>query len=128
MASVFNINKLDELPAFSPPHHTKTTDRKLVDETTGARNLALWHGEIEPGGVADLHVHEDMEQAFIVLEGKGRFMVEDQEHTPGEGSIIFIPAKQPHQVTSVGDRTLKVLIVMAPPPSSMEAWQKQSAD
>lgn len=128
MGSVFNINKLDEIPTFSPPHHTKTTDRKLVDETTGARNLALWHGEIEPGGVADLHVHEEMEQAFIVLEGKGSFMVEDQEYTLGEGSIIFIPAKQPHQVTSVGDRTLKVLIVMAPPPSSMEAWQKQSSD
>jgi len=128
MGCVFNINKLDEIPAFSPPHHTKTTDRKLVDETIGARNLAVWHGEIEPGGVAELHVHEEMEQAFIVLEGKGAFMVGDQEYTLGKDSIIFIPAKQPHQVTSVGDSTLKLLIVMAPPPSSMAAWQKQSSE
>jgi len=128
MGSVFNINKLDGIPGFCPPHHAKTTDRKLIDETTGARNLALWHGEIEPGGVAELHVHEEMEQAFIVLEGKGVFMVEDQEYTLEKDSIIFIPAKQPHQVTSVGDRTLKLLIVMAPPPSSMAAWQKQNPE
>lgn len=128
MGYVVNINKVDEIPAFSPPHHTKTTDRKLVDETTGARNLALWHGEIEPGGVAELHVHEEMEQAFIVLGGKATFMVGDQEHTLGEGSIVFVPAKQSHQVTSVGDSTLKLLIVMAPPPSSMAAWEKQDSE
>lgn len=81
MGYVVDINKLDDIPAFSPPHHTKTTDRKIIDETTGAKNLALWHAEIEPGGVAELHVHEEMEQAFIVLGGKGSFMVEDQEYT-----------------------------------------------
>lgn len=128
MGYVVDINKLDDIPAFSPPHHTKTTDRKVIDETTGAKRLALWHGEIEPGGVAELHVHEEMEQAFIVLGGKGIFMVGDQEYTLGENNIIFVPAKLPHQVTSVGDSTLKLLIVMAPPPSSMAAWQKQDSE
>ncbi len=123
MRYVFNISKLHDLLTFSPPHHTKATNRKLIDESVGARHFALWHGEMEPGGTAEFHVHDEMEQAFIVLEGEGLFRVGDQEYRLGGGDIIFIPSKQPHQITSVGDNTLKYLIVWAPPPSS-NPWQK----
>lgn len=128
MRCVFNINKRDDMPPFSPPYHTKTMDRKIIDETIGARNFALWHGEIEPGGVPELHVHEEMEQAFIILEGKGIFMVGDQEYSLGKDSIIFVPANQPHQVTAIGDSAMKLAIVPAPPPSSFAAWQKQGSE
>jgi quercetin dioxygenase-like cupin family protein len=116
MTYLFNVNKLHNLSTFSPPHHTKTTDRKLIDESIGAKHFALWHGEIEPGGTAELHAHKDMEQAFIVLGGEGAFKVADIEYRLGKGDIIFIPINQPHQITSVGDRSLKILIIMAPPP------------
>ncbi len=123
MRYVFNIRKLHDLSTFSPPHHTTTTNRKLIDESVGARHFALWHGEMEPGGMAEPHAHEEMEQAFIVLEGEGVFRVGDQEYRLGGGDIIFIPSKQPHQITSVGDKTLKYLVVWGPPPSS-HPWQK----
>jgi len=125
MKYVVNINELQGMPTFSPPHHTKTTDRKLIDETAGAQHFALWHGEVEPGGMAETHVHEEMEQAFIILEGEGLFKIGDQEHRLGKGNIIFVPVKHPHQISSVGDTTLKLLIFMAPPPTSFEAWQKK---
>jgi hypothetical protein len=67
MRYVFNISKLHDLLTFSPPHHTKATNRKLIDESVGARHFALWHGEMEPGGTAEFHVHDEMEQAFIRL-------------------------------------------------------------
>jgi len=124
MRYVFNINELQDIPTFSPPHHTKTTDRKLIDETAGARYFTLWHGEVEPGGIAELHVHEEMEQTFVVLEGECLFKVGDQEYRLGKGSIAFAPAKHPHQLSSIGDTSLKLLIFMAPPPASLEAWKK----
>lgn len=115
MKYIVNINELQDIPTFSPPHHTKTTDRKLIDEATGARHLALWHGEIEPGGIAETHIHEEMEQVFVVLEGEGLFKIKDQEYKAGQGNIIFAPAKHSHQIISVGGTTLKLLIFMAPP-------------
>ena len=125
MKYVSNLNELQDIPGFSPPHHAKTTDRKLIDEEAGAQHFALWHGEVEPGGTAEPHFHEEMEQVFIVLEGEGLFKIGDQEHRLGKGNIVFAPVKCPHQVTSVGDTALKVLIFMAPPPGGFEAWRKK---
>lgn len=125
MKYVFKLDELQDIPAFSPPRHTKTTDRKLIDEAAGAQHFVLWHGEIEPGGMAELHVHEDMEQAFIVLQGEALFKIGDSEHILGKDSIAFIPVKVPHQITAVGGMTLKILIFMAPPPTTFDIWQKQ---
>ena len=125
MKNIFKTNELQQIPTFSPPHHTKTTDRRLIDEAVGARHFALWHGEIEPGGMAEAHIHDEMEQVFIILGGEAIFRIGDEEHRVGKDAIVFIPPKQVHQVTSVGDKTLKILIFMAPPPASLEAWQKK---
>ncbi len=40
--------------------------------------------------MAEPHVHNEMEQAFIVFEGEGLFRVGDQEHRLGEGDILFL--------------------------------------
>jgi quercetin dioxygenase-like cupin family protein len=124
MKTVFNLNALGDIPSFSPPHHSGTIDRKLVHEETGSKHMAIWYGEIEPGGVADEHFHEEMEQAFYILDGECLFRVGDQEHRLGKGSLAFVPAKQPHKVVSVGEAPLKLLIIMAPPPEGMEAWKR----
>lgn len=118
MKYVVNVNELQDIPTFCPPRHTKTRDRKLIDETMGARHFALWHGEIEPGGMAETHIHEEMEQVFAVLEGEGLFKVGDQEYRVGKGGIVFAPAKHSHQIIPVGDSTLKFLIFNAPPPAT----------
>jgi len=120
-----NMNELQGIATFSPPHHTKTLDRKLIDETCDARHFALWHGEVEPGGIAEAHIHEEMEQVFIILEGEGLFKVGSEEQRMGKGAIIFVPPRQTHEIHSVGGSTLKLLIFMAPPPATFEAWQKK---
>lgn len=121
---IVNLNQLQDISTFSPPHHTKATERKLIDETKGARNFALWHGEVGPGGTAELHVHEEMEQALIILDGECLFKLDDQEYRLGKGDILFVPPKHPHQLSTVGTTTLKVLSIMAPPPASFKEWHK----
>lgn len=125
MKYIFKIGELQHISSFSPPYHTKTKDRKLIDETAGASRFALWHGEIEPGGIADAHVHDEMEQVFIILEGEALFRIEDEEHRVGKDDIVFIPAKHVHHVTPVANNTLKMLIFLAPPPDSFETWKRK---
>ena len=124
MKNIFQVNELGEIPSFSPPHHTKTIDKKLVFKETGARNLAIWYGEVEPGGGAEMHVHTEMEQVFYILEGEALFKLAEEEYSLGKGHLIFVPQHLPHQITAVGHTILKVLIIMAPPPYSMESWEK----
>ena len=125
MRNVFHINNIHEIPSFCPPLHTKTADRKFIDEEMGAQQLAIWHGEMEPGGVAEEHVHEVMEQAFYILEGQALFRLGEDEHKLEKGHLAFVPINQPHVLASVGDTTLKYLVIMAPPPSLIGAWQKK---
>jgi len=120
-----NIHELQGIATFSPPHHTKTTDRKLMDEACGARHFALWHGEVEPGGMAEAHIHEEMEQVFIVLGGEGLFKVGSEKQKLGKDTIIFVPSGQTHEIHSVGDSPLRLLIFMAPPPATFDVWQKK---
>jgi len=121
---IVNLNQLQDISTFSPPLHTKTTERKLIDETKGARNFALWHGEVGPGGMVELHVHEEMEKAIIILDGECLFKLDDQEYRLGKGDIVFVPPKYPHQLSTVGTTTLKTLVIMAPPPASLKEWHK----
>lgn len=124
MKTAFDLNALHGIAAFCPPHHSGTLDRKLVEEGLGARHMAIWHGEIEPGGLADEHFHQDMEQAFYILDGECLFRLGGEEERLGKGSLVFVPIGQPHRVASVGASSLQLLIIMAPPPAGMDAWKR----
>ncbi len=123
MAAIINVARLDAIPSFAPPHHSKTLDHKLIHAANGARHLAIWHGQVEPGGQADAHLHPDMEQVFFLLEGQARFTLEGQEHVLGPGDLILVPRGITHHIESVGERSLKVLIIMTPPPASDQQWE-----
>ena len=120
---VVKLSEVDKIEGFSPPHHSLTTDRKLFDREDGARNFALWHGEVGVGGKAETHSHR-MEQVFLVLSGKALFDVDGRRYELGEEELIFIPSFLPHSVESVGDEPLRLLIFMAPPPESFDEWKR----
>ncbi|MEW5913460.1 MAG: cupin domain-containing protein [Thermodesulfobacteriota bacterium] len=122
MAAIVNVERLEGLPSFVPPNHSKTLDHKLIHAQNGARNLAIWHGRVDPGGQADSHLHDDMEQVFFVLQGKACFTLDGQVHHLGRGDLILVPSGITHQITSEGEQSLKVLIIMTPPPASGDQW------
>lgn len=128
MKTVFDINNLDQLPSFSPAHHSGTVNRKLVDRDSGARRMAIWEGTVQTGGGAEEHLHEDMEQAFLVLDGEAIFKLADEEVRVGKGGLVYIPAQTPHRITSCGDRSLRTLIINAPAPVPANTWKPLKPD
>jgi quercetin dioxygenase-like cupin family protein len=62
-----------------------------VDPTKGSTNLALGTQQIPVGAGIAIHRHFEMDDAFCVLEGGGKFILNDQLHSFEKGGTIHIP-------------------------------------
>ncbi len=115
------INRLDELPVYSPPGHSGTTNRRLV-LAEEAEDFEMVHGSIAPGGEAEEHCHPDSYQAIYVLSGLAQVRLNGtDDYCCQAGDTINIPKGVKHFVKSVGETNLEMIIVYSPPISRQGA-------
>jgi mannose-6-phosphate isomerase-like protein (cupin superfamily) len=113
------ITHLIDLPCYTPPGHSKTTNRRLLAPGAfGSNRVEVVLGQMEYGGQADPHLHPDLEQAFFVLEGKAVVEIEGESEVVGPNDFIYLPPGTLHRVTPLEGPLLKLLIIYAPPLSS----------
>jgi len=105
---------VDALPAYSPPGHGGTVNRRLVEASLGA-GLEMVLGEVGAGGEAHPHSHDSAWQIVMVLDG----VLEHSE--PGQppqrcpaGSVIRIPPGLVHGARAV-DGPARVVVIYSPP-------------
>ena len=109
------IEHVSDLPAYSPPAHSGTVNRRLVDREFGA-GFELIFGQIEPGGEASRHYHVDEAQIVYILKGEADVALGDEPpQRCGPGTVIRIPKGLAHEVVAVGDAALECLVLYAPP-------------
>ena len=90
----------DDVPAYSPPLHSGTVNRRLVGrDVNGSRAVEVVLGIVEPGGVAERHTHE-VEQAMYILDGRARVEVAGESRECGPGTACFFPPGVAHRVES----------------------------
>lgn len=109
------IQHLSQLPAYCPPAHSGTLNRRLVDRAFGA-GFEMILGQIAPGGEASRHYHVAAAQVVYLLQGEA--MVRLGEEAPrrvGPGTVIRIPPGLAHEVAAVGEAPLECLLIYAPP-------------
>lgn len=70
----------------------------------------------EPGQEHALHAHAGMDKVYHVLEGSGRFLLEDREEPMSAGQLLVAPADVPHGIRNDSDARLVVLAILSPPP------------
>ena len=61
-----------------------------------------------------LHVHENEDELFYVLEGEHVFEVGDHEFQAGPGELVFAPRGVPHAQRRVAPRTGRILVLTSP--------------
>jgi mannose-6-phosphate isomerase-like protein (cupin superfamily) len=61
-----------------------------------------------------LHVHENEDELFYVLEGQHAFQVGDQEFRTGPGGVVFAPRGVPHSQRRMVPRKGRVLVLTSP--------------
>ncbi|HEX6351139.1 MAG TPA: cupin domain-containing protein [Candidatus Dormibacteraeota bacterium] len=80
------------------------------DQRVEADGATLSIHEWRGSGPPQLHVHDEDDEAWHVLEGTLRFRLGEKDVDAGAGSTVFVPAGVPHTYEALpGSRYLIVL-------------------
>ena len=71
---------------------------------------------LEPGQVQKPHDHADQDKFYYVVEGSGRFQLDNDQITASAGEVVLAPAGVVHGVTNEGNGRLTLLVGIAPSP------------
>ena len=64
--------------------------------------------DIPPGHTLDPH-HHDPAEAYYVLEGKGRLLIDDRFQEIGPGAVVYIVGNEVHGIRNHTESTLKLV-------------------
>jgi quercetin dioxygenase-like cupin family protein len=99
----------------------------LIDEpTTGAQAFSLLVNEIRPGFAGREHSHA-VEHAMYIIRGRGRFLLDGEEHSVEPGTAMFVPPHVSHTLACEGDEPLQYVVIYAPGGTEQELRAKGEA-
>ena len=98
-----------QVKRYQFPTHINDLVMDRAESTTSEAFIVV----LQPGEAPPPHKHDDTEQVFYVLEGKGRLTIGDQdEQYPVEaGNLVRIPPSALHCIEADGDEPLRYLAV-----------------
>ena len=85
---------------------------RVLQETERSQSAVM---TIAPGADAGPEEHHEGDQIIYVIEGEAVVRLGEAEHSIGAGTLITIPAGQPHHVRNRGRSPLFLLTVYTPP-------------
>lgn len=68
---------------------------------------------IKPGTTNQMHVHENQEQVYFVIQGGGIIQVGEDESHVKAGDAVFLPAKIPHGFINNTEKLTILLMIGA---------------
>lgn len=112
--------------------HTKgyrfpTHTNDLVMDRSEARASEVFIVVLAPGEAPPLHWHDDTEQIFYILSGRGQLEIGQggQTFVVNPGDVVRIPPETLHRIHCVGESQLRYLAVdcfMAGRPEAEPTW------
>ncbi len=69
-----------------------------------AENLDIELVKIKPRQETIAHIHEDKDEAYLILEGRGILKLGDEEKEITKEMIIHIPPYQKHCIKNIDDK------------------------
>ena len=75
--------------------------------------MALIEFTLPKGAEPPLHLHQDEDESFYILEGELKIRIGERETTLKQGEAIFAPKNTPHAFTILSDK-IKMLNLITP--------------
>ena len=79
-----------------------------IDASTGSGSVSMGTVTLQPGCELAPHFHL-VEDAMIVIEGTGEFVVEDEVVNVCKGAALLAPAGKKHFIRNTGDEPFTVV-------------------
>jgi quercetin dioxygenase-like cupin family protein len=94
-------------------YHFPTHVNELVLDRSNAQTSEVFIVVLDPGEAPPLHRHDDTEQIFYILEGRGTLTTGTERTTHGvkPGDVVRIPPSTQHSIQAVGEERLKYVAV-----------------
>jgi mannose-6-phosphate isomerase-like protein (cupin superfamily) len=67
------------------------------------------------GSCQPVHRHEDSEQVYVIVRGRGLMTVGDESAEVDEGTFIRVPPDTDHAIEGISEQPLVVVTATAPP-------------
>ena len=83
---------------------------------------------LQAGEEIGLEVHDTHDQFFRVESGQAKIVMDGEENIIGAGEAAIVTAGTEHNVINVGDATLKLYTIYAPPQHPEETIHQTKAD
>jgi mannose-6-phosphate isomerase-like protein (cupin superfamily) len=93
---------------------------------TGGR-FSLIEATSPPGFEPGMHIHQDEDEAFYVLDGMLHGRCGDAGWTASAGDFVFIPRDTPHNFTVMGQTAARYLLINSPPGFAAEVARAPQA-
>lgn len=72
---------------------------------------------LEPGQEQKVHVHTTEDKIYFVLEGRGLFLIGEEEQQLMANQIVLAPAGELHGVRNTSNVRLTLIVFMTPNPN-----------
>ncbi len=69
---------------------------------------------VKPGQALGGHFHEQVEETFYFVEGRGVIVVNGQEHPATPGDVYRLDPQDRHDIRNDGDTPLKMIFIKCP--------------
>lgn len=105
----------DEGPSWwQPVPANGHAEPKLYPANTGFPGLSMGYQTIAKGGRVRPHSHGEQVEIQVCFRGRGRVIVDGDEHPLAPGSACFLGQDVKHEIVNEGDDELVMLWAIAP--------------
>jgi mannose-6-phosphate isomerase-like protein (cupin superfamily) len=91
----------------------------------GSRNMSVTWLEVPEGIDQELHSHEEAEQVYIVVSGRGTMTVAGDTQEVAEGDLVLVPPATDHSIANTNSPDLCCVSVQSPPVTSSEVFGRE---
>jgi uncharacterized cupin superfamily protein len=113
MAEGYTIKRIDE---FEEMEGSGGATWRLARKTLGAEAFGFNVVDIEAGGQIPAHDHsgDNQEEVFIILEGDGTIVTDDEEHDAPAGTFCRFAPEVNRTIRNKSDGTVRALLIGVP--------------
>ena len=104
----------EELEGYSPPRHNDVINKRMVGERIGSSKMSVSLGRMSPGGLTEMHSHNNSEQFHYVLKGEITITSTDGNFKLTEGRAVWAAVGEPHGMMNESNHDALYLVFTAP--------------